>query len=155
MRYAAILTPLGPLTVFENEGALVAIEFGRADGGASSPLLDAAVRQLVAYFDARLEVFSLPLAPRGTPFQQKLWKRLSSIPFGTVQSYGELAGLLGVSARAVGGACGANPIPVVIPCHRVIAAGARLGGYSGGDGPATKRALLALEGASLDAGGAD
>ncbi|HJO68653.1 MAG TPA: methylated-DNA--[protein]-cysteine S-methyltransferase [Rhodospirillales bacterium] len=154
MRHTAILSPLGPLTVFEDEGALVAIEWGRGAGGASSPLLEDAARQLNAYFDARLEVFSLPLAPRGTPFQQKLWKQLSSIPFGEVRSYGELAHLLGVSARAVGGGCGANPIAVVIPCHRVIGAGERLGGYSGGDGPATKRALLALEGVSLERGGA-
>ena len=154
MRYAAILSPLGPLTLFEDEGALVAIEFGSAGGGASSPLLEDAVQQLHAYFDARLEVFPLPLAPRGTPFQQKLWKRLSSIPYGEVRCYGELARSLGVSARSVGRGCGANPIPIVIPCHRVVAAGGRLGGYSGGDGPATKRALLALEGAPLDAGDA-
>jgi methylated-DNA-[protein]-cysteine S-methyltransferase len=140
--------------VFKEEGALAAIEWGRGAGGASSPLLEEATRQLNAYFDARLEAFSLPLAPRGTPFQQKLWKELSSIPFGEVRSYGELARLLGVSARAVGMGCGANPIAVVIPCHRVIAAGGRLGGYSGGDGPVTKRALLALEGVTLDAGGA-
>lgn len=146
MPHASLTCPLGPLTVFEEQGAIVALEWGRAGNPEPSPLLKEALHQLDAYFDRRLTRFELPLWPAGSPFQRAVWERMRAIPYGEARSYGELAAALGNVARAVGGACGRNPIPIVIPCHRVVGGAGRLGGYSGGDGQATKRALLALEG---------
>jgi methylated-DNA-[protein]-cysteine S-methyltransferase len=103
------------------------------------------VRQLRAYFSGELESFNLPLAPEGTPFQLEVWHRLRDIPFGETMSYGEIARLLhrpGAS-RAVGLANGSNPIPLVIPCHRVIGSNGKLTGYGGG--LPIKEKLLALE----------
>jgi methylated-DNA-[protein]-cysteine S-methyltransferase len=108
-------------------------------------ILTETIRQLRAYFSGALESFSLPLAPEGTPFQLEVWRRLCDIPFGETMSYGELARLIhrpGAS-RAVGLANGSNPIPLVIPCHRVIGSNGRLTGYGGG--LPIKEKLLALE----------
>ena len=92
-------------------------------------------------------MFDLPLAPEGTAFQKRVYAAMQRIPFGGMRSYGELAAELGSAARAVGGACGSNPLPIVIPCHRVVAAGGGLGGFSGGAGASTKTWLLHHEGA--------
>lgn len=148
MAYVCIPSPFGLLTIFEDEGALVALEWGRApEGGAGdTPLLRDARRQLDAYFDGALREFDLPLQPAGTAFQRRVWARLRDIPYGSTETYGALARELATSARALAGACGANPLPVIVPCHRVVAASGALGGYSGGEGVATKRALLRLEG---------
>lgn len=146
MSHASLASPFGPLTVFEEAGAIVAIEWGRAGGGDRSSLLDQAAGQLAAYFDGRLKHFDLPLALRGTPFQREVWSRMRHIPYGQVRTYGELANEMGSAPRAVGGACGRNPIPIVVPCHRVVGRGGLLTGYSGGEGVETKRALLRLEG---------
>ncbi|WP_165066988.1 methylated-DNA--[protein]-cysteine S-methyltransferase [Paludisphaera rhizosphaerae] len=99
-----------------------------------SPILDEARRQLDAYFDGRSQGFELPLVISGTPFQEKVWKALAKVPYGETVSYAELAGKIGnpSGSRAVGGANGRNCIAIVIPCHRVIAAGGRLGGFGGG-----------------------
>ncbi len=140
-------SPLGSLTLFEESGALVAIEWGRAPGSASSPMLAEAVKQLDAYFDGRLRAFDMPLTPAGTAFQRTVWTLIRDIPYGATRTYGEFARTLGTAPRPVGGACGRNPIPIVIPCHRVIGTGGRMTGYSGGEGVATKRALLRLEAA--------
>jgi methylated-DNA-[protein]-cysteine S-methyltransferase len=104
-----------------------------------------AVRQLRDYFAGRRTEFDLPLAPEGTPFQRAVWRQLQDIPYGETISYGELARRVGnpKASRAVGSANGANPIPIMIPCHRVIAAGGKLGGFGGG--LRTKQALLDLE----------
>lgn len=147
MPYLAISSPLGPLTVFEDNGAVVAIEFGRAPGGDDTPLLREARRQLDSYFDGDLRQFSLPLAAGGSAFQRAVWTAISAIPYGETRTYGELAKTVRSAARAVGGACGRNPIPIVVPCHRVVGAAGRLTGYSGGEGIDTKRTLLALEAA--------
>jgi methylated-DNA-[protein]-cysteine S-methyltransferase len=101
--------------------------------------------QLDAYFDAALTSFDLPLAPPGTDFQGRVWRALTEIPWGETLSYGALARRLASAPRPVGVACGRNPIPIIIPCHRVIAADGGLGGYSGDGGVDTKRALLRLE----------
>src|SRR5690606_21932567 len=96
-----------------------------------------------------------PLAPAGSPFEQKVWAAMQRIPYGTTQRYGEIARLVGGVPRAVGVACGRNPIPIIIPCHRIIgtsASGNRLGGYSGRGGAETKQFLLGLEGAALPFG---
>jgi methylated-DNA-[protein]-cysteine S-methyltransferase len=142
-------TPLGPITLFEEERALIAIESGRAPDAESTALLREAKRQLDAYFDGELQVFDLPLAPRGSDFQISVWQELRRIPYGALKTYGEIAKLLGTASRAVGGACARNPLPIVVPCHRVVGTGDRLTGYSGGGGLDTKRALLRLEGAIL------
>lgn len=145
MPYLSFSTPHGPLTVFEDDGALVAIEWGQGPDPTSSPVLDAAREQLGAYFQGRRRQFDLPLRPTGTPFQLRVWEVMRAIPFGSVRTYGALARELGSAPRAVGQACGRNPLPIVIPCHRVVGAGGQLTGYSGGEGVATKRALLHLE----------
>ena len=147
MPYLCINTLVGSLTVFEDAGALIAIEWGRPADPQQSPLLDEAVAQLQAYFDRRLRVFDLPLRPGGTPFQQRVWSAMAEIPYGETRSYGDLAHAVDSAPWAVGGACGRNPIPIVVPCHRVVASGGAIGGFSGGHGLPTKRALLSLEGA--------
>jgi len=109
-------------------------------------LLDEAARQLQAYFEGKLSHFDLPLAPAGSPFENRVWTEMQQIPYGETRCYGDLAAAIGSAPRAVGGACGRNPIPIVVPCHRGLAK-TGMGGYSGQGGLDTKRALLRLEGA--------
>lgn len=149
MGSVSIDTPVGKLLVVELDNAIVSVRWSRSPGGAPSPLLAEARRQLIAYFAGKLKKFDLPLAPSGTGFQHRVWGRMLDIPYGQTISYGEMAKHLKSAARAVGGACGANPIPIIVPCHRVMAAHGRDGGYSGQGGVATKRHLLQLEGAAL------
>jgi methylated-DNA-[protein]-cysteine S-methyltransferase len=150
MPQLSLITPLGDITLSEEEGAIVALDWGRGRDRTETPLLRRAASLLHDYFDGRPVVFDLPLAPHGTPFRQTVWAALRRIPAGETRSYIEIAREVGCrSARAIGGANGANPIPILIPCHRVVAAGGALGGYSGGDGPTTKRYLLDLEHRSL------
>lgn len=144
-------SPLGPLTLTEEDDALTALDWRREPADEESPLLAEAARQLRAYFAGTLRTFDLPLAPRGTAHQHAVWRTMQTIPFGATMSYGALAVAIGSSPRAVGTACGRNPIPIIIPCHRVLAADDRIGGYSGAGGLATKRFLLALEGAPAKA----
>lgn len=139
-------SPVGTLTLFEDQDALVALDWGWVEGGTETPLLEAARQQLEDYFAGQRQDFALPLAPHGTAFQQKVWTAMAAIPYGQTRTYGQLAGLLGTAPRAVGGACGRNPLPIIVPCHRVLAAQGRLGGYSGLDGLESKRFLLTLEG---------
>ena len=143
-------SPLGRLTLFEEDGRLVALDWGgkRAAGEPTSVLREAK-RQLAAYFEGRRRAFALPLAPWGSPFELRVWQLMTDIPYGETRSYGDLARELAAAPRAVGQACGRNPLPILIPCHRVLAAEGRLGGYSGGKGTETKRRLLMLEGALL------
>jgi len=152
LRFDVMTSPIGDLTLYTHEdGALTAIDFGsrpvqanaRRDVGACA----AARRQLEEYFAGKRRTFTLALRPLGSPFQQQVWKALLEIPFGTTTSYGEIARRLGpgTSARAVGSANGANPIPIVIPCHRVIGANGSLTGYGGGI--SRKAKLLELENA--------
>ena len=144
-------TPVGRLVVHEADGAITRIAWEDAPPPCppASATLAAARDQIDAYFARRRDTFGLPLAPGGTPFQQTVWRQLRAIPYGATQTYGDLARTLGSSPRAVGRACGENPIPIVIPCHRVLAAGGGTGGYSGAGGVATKHQLLALEGITL------
>lgn len=113
--------------------------------GPVSPVLVQAAAQLAEYFAGQRQSFTIPLAPRGTPFQQEVWRALCAIPYGQTRSYGQLAAALGrpSAARAVGGACRRNPIWLMIPCHRVVGASGSLTGYAGG--LERKKALLALE----------
>lgn len=138
-------TPVGPLTLHEEDGAIVALTWDD-EPGLSSPLLERAARQLAEYFAGDRQSFDLPLAPKGTDFQQQVYRAMQAIPFGETRSYGEIAASLDGCARAVGSACGSNPIPVIIPCHRVLASGGKPGGFSGKGGLDTKKRLLDLEG---------
>ncbi len=153
MAHVVVPSPLGDLTIFEEGGSIVALEFGRAPAGQGKPsaLSRRAARQLDEYFDGKRRAFDLPLAPAGTAFQRRVWARLAAIPAGRVETYGAIARKLKSGARAVGAACGANPIPVLIPCHRVLGAGGGMGGYSGEGGVATKRWLLEHEGVTVPA----
>jgi len=148
-------SPVGELRIVEQGGAIVAIEFSpftdvdgrpRGDRDDTQPVLVETVRQLRAYFDRDLKEFDLPLAPVGTDFQARVWDQLREIGYGETASYGQIAGRLGLTghgARAVGLANGRNPIPIVIPCHRVVGANGTLTGYAGG--LERKQTLLDLE----------
>ncbi len=146
-RRLTLQSPLGPLTLEEEGGNLVALGWGENHYESGTILLAEAHRQLEDYFKGRRQAFDLPLAPRGTAFQQRVWQRLREIPYGRTLSYGALAAALSTGPRAVGMACARNPLPLLIPCHRVIGSNGALTGYSGGEGLATKRYLLRLEGA--------
>jgi methylated-DNA-[protein]-cysteine S-methyltransferase len=149
MPQLSLLTNLGDLTISEDDGAIVALDWGRGRDQAETPLLRRARDQLQDYFDGKRLTFDLPLAPHGSAFQKRVWAALCTIPPGETRSYADIARAIGSAPRAVGGANGANPIPIFIPCHRVVAADGSLGGYSGGEGPATKRFLLDLESRAL------
>lgn len=140
-----VASPLGDLTLTSAGGKLTAVSWGRAVREDSDPLLDETARQLDQYFAGTRQDFDLPLAPAGTPFRQQVWKAMQAIPYGGTLSYGDVARALSSAPRAVGGACGANPIPIIIPCHRILGSGGAAGGYSGGAGLATKSWLLDLE----------
>ncbi|GAB4252916.1 MULTISPECIES: methylated-DNA--[protein]-cysteine S-methyltransferase [Deferrisoma] len=145
-------TPVGPLTLTAERGALVGIRFG-AGGPPAAPsgtVLAQAARELEEYFGGGRKAFTVPLRfpPGSTAFRLRVWEALRRIPYGETRTYGDLARELGTSARAVGGACRHNPIPIVVPCHRVVARSG-LGGYAGewenGAAEAVKRRLLELE----------
>ena len=144
--------PPGGLLLSATETAITGLHFmdeaPKGVGGASA-LLDEAQAQLLSYFARERTQFTLPLAPVGTPFRQKVWAALMQIPYGQTITYGELAQAIGnpKACRAVGGANHHNPIPILIPCHRVVGSGGALTGYAGG--LELKRALLKLEGADL------
>jgi len=158
MNYTYLDTPIGPLLIAGDREAIRLIAFPK-NGKAQRPepewtessrgTVGEAVRQLREYFEGRRKEFDLPLAPEGTPFQKTVWRHLCDIPYGETISYGELARRTGnpKASRAVGAANGANPIPVVIPCHRVIGANGKLTGFGGG--LPVKEKLLALESRQL------
>ena len=137
-------SPIGDISVSEDAGAIVAIDWGWGRDQDATPLLRRAREQLHAFFDGELTEFDLPLAPAGTEYRRRVWQALCAIPYGETRSYTDIARVAGGSARSVGQANGSNPIPLIIPCHRVVAT-THLGGYSGGEGLATKRWLLGLE----------
>ena len=142
-------SPLGPLTLVAEDGALARLGWGRARSEDDSNLLTHAAAQLAAYFAGELRDFDLPVAPEGTEHDRRVWRAMQAIPSGETRAYGEIARAIGSAARAVGNACGRNPIPIVIPCHRIVGANGALGGYSGQGGAETKRFLLGLEGAGV------
>ena len=161
-------SPCGPLLCVVNaEGAVIRIEFshGRSAHDVLAEMKDAGIdvvedsqrtaklrRQLAEYFAGTRREFDLELAPEGTPFERSVWEALRQIPFGETRSYGEIAEAIGHpgAARAVGRANGANPIPIVVPCHRVIGANGSLTGFGGG--LENKSRLLELEGGALPFG---
>ena len=153
--WTVIDSPIGQLRLVERDGAITAIDFfpftyadgrPRGDRDDQHPLLLECARQLAAYFAGDLTAFELPLAPVGTDWQQQVWGALREVPFGETATYGDIAYRLGktnAAARAVGLANGQNPIPVMIPCHRIIGADGSLTGYAGGIDK--KQLLLDLE----------
>ena len=153
--WTEIDSPVGPLRLVERDGSITAIEFSpyrdgdgrpRGDRRDDHPVLVEAARQLEEYFAGRRTDFDLPLSPTGTDFQQRVWEQLRGIGYGQTTSYGAIAHRLGMTnaaSRAVGLANGRNPIPIVIPCHRVIGADGTLTGYAGG--LERKQLLLDLE----------
>ncbi|QCO68164.1 methylated-DNA--[protein]-cysteine S-methyltransferase [Luteimonas yindakuii] len=156
VHYTHVDSPVGLLLLAASDAGLHAIGFpenrhpvrmGVDWREGTHPLIEEARRQLAAYFAGERRYFDLPLAPHGTPFQRSVWQALADIPYGVTASYAELATRVGRpgAARAVGAANGRNPLPIVLPCHRVIGAGGDLTGFGGG--LPTKRYLLALEGA--------
>ena len=150
--YQAIVSAPGfALGISCNDDEITAIDFlePRPEQRPASLLAKEAVRQLRSYLQDPAFVFALPLAPAGTAFQRRVWNGIAAIPTGRTRSYGELAAALGSGPRAVGGACGANPYPLVVPCHRVVAAGGGMGGFArqrGGFLLDIKRWLLRHEG---------
>ncbi|SEV88902.1 methylated-DNA-[protein]-cysteine S-methyltransferase [Cognatiyoonia koreensis] len=140
-------SPVGPLGFDATDEAVTALHWGRA-GNLSNGDLAAQLRtELGAYFAGMRRGFTVSVAPRGSDFQQAFYTALCAIPYGETRTYGDLASALNVSAQAIGQACGANPLAILIPCHRVLSAEG-LGGYSGAGGIETKVALLRLEGAA-------
>ena len=140
-------TPLGLVTLIAPGDALTGLRWSRAGREDASPLLDDAAAQLAAYFAGERRSFDLPVSPVGTAHDRAVWQAMRDIPPGETRSYGDIAWTARSNPRAVGGACGRNPLPIIVPCHRIIAARGALGGYSGPGGAEGKRFLLALEGA--------
>lgn len=135
--FCYVSSPLGTLTLSQESDALTGLRFGRLprEGREGlTPLLEEAARQLEEYFAGERREFSLPLAPRGTEFQLRVWAALRTIPYGETRTYGELATLVGnpKASRAVGGASHRNPLSILIPCHRVVGTSGKLTGYAGG-----------------------
>lgn len=157
IRHLTFGSPLGPLTAVEHDAGLGAVymavhkrrpaveTLGPLVAATRSPVLAATAEQLGEYFSRERREFSLPLAPAGTEFQQRVWAALAEIPYGELRSYGELAAILGdpSMAQAVGAANGRNPISIIVPCHRVVGANGSLVGYAGG--LECKQFLLELE----------
>lgn len=144
MPQLSLHTPVGDLTLSEEDGSIVALDWGWGRDQSITPVLADARHQLQAYFDGSSAPFKVPLAAFGTAYRKRVWQALMKVPPGQTCTYGALAALAGGSARSVGTAMSTNPIPIFIPCHRVTGS-LTLGGYSGGDGLPTKRFLLALE----------
>lgn len=141
MPQLSLHTPLGALTVSQEEEGLVALDWGWGCDQQETTLLRHARAQLHAYFDGDLQEFDLPLAPVGSAFRLKVWNALRSIPFGETRAYAEIALEVGGCARAVGQANRSNPLPILIPCHRVVSRNG-IGGFTGEGGVDTKRFLL-------------
>ncbi len=142
----AVDSPLGPLTLIADGVGITALEWrdGRRDG---TPVLEQAAAQLAEYFAGTRQDFTVPIRLTCSDFQRTVCAAMSAIPFGETRTYGDLAQQLGVPAQAIGQACGGNPLPILIPCHRVLGASG-LGGYSGDGGVETKVWLLRHEGAA-------
>jgi len=167
--HASLTTPIGVINLFGTARGLLALALpsepraaaevsvrrllgsGAAIIREDETVLAPALTQLAAYFAGTLRAFDLPLDPRGTPFQRRVWDAVAAVPYGETRSYGEIARAIGHAraVRAVGAANGANPLALIIPCHRVIGSDGKLHGYGGGLD--TKRQLLALERGALRA----
>jgi methylated-DNA-[protein]-cysteine S-methyltransferase len=150
MRWAAVPSPMGDLGIAVDDDGICAVRFTGPGGprwsGAADPLLTAAARQLRGYVEGRLCDFDVPVSVSGgSGFERAVWEQIATIGYGEMRTYGEIARALGDpgAARAVGTACNRNPLPIIVPCHRVVGAGGKLVGFGGG--LARKRFLLELE----------
>ncbi|GAA4678122.1 methylated-DNA--[protein]-cysteine S-methyltransferase [Phytohabitans rumicis] len=150
MRWTVIDSPIDRLSVAVDESGVCGVHFGAVDGAGEvaepEPMLAAAVEEVRAYFAGELTDFTVPLSVRrGSDFERAVWQQMSLIPYGEMRTYGEIAAAVGDpgAARAVGVACNRNPIPVIVPCHRIVGAGGKLVGFGGG--LPRKRFLLELE----------
>ena len=150
MTQLSVHSPVGDLTISEEEGKIVSLDWGWSPIQVKNDLLLKTKLLLDHYFDNENPIFDIPLNPNGTEFQKKVWEIMITIPYGETLTYGQIAKRLNSHARAVGSACGLNPIPIIIPCHRVIGPNGKLVGFSGGEGVETKIHLLELEGAGFD-----
>ncbi|MDJ0637554.1 MAG: methylated-DNA--[protein]-cysteine S-methyltransferase [Paracoccaceae bacterium] len=146
MHRLTVETPVGHLTLTETDDAITRVSW-EARHADNTPLLREASDQIAAYFAGERHDFDLPLRVEGSKLQRATCDAMRAIPFGETRTYGDLARDLNAPAQAIGQTCGGNPIPVIIPCHRVLGA-TSLGGFSGGTGIETKVALLRHEGAA-------
>ncbi len=145
MTQLSVHSPVGDLTISEEDGKIVSLDWGWSPIQKENEILLKTKILLDQYFDGENPTFDIPLDPQGTEFQKNVWNKMLAIPYGEVLTYGEISTHLNSHARAVGMACGQNPIPIIIPCHRVIGKNGKLTGFSGGEGIATKQYLLDLE----------
>lgn len=145
MSQLSVHSPVGDLTISEEDGKIVSLDWGWSPFQEENELLLKTKKLLDQYFDGDNPVFDLPLDPPGTNFQKKVWNIMLEIPYGKFLTYGDISKRLSSHARAVGMACGQNPIPIIIPCHRVLGKDGKLTGFSGGEGVHTKQFLLDLE----------
>ncbi|SDY19004.1 methylated-DNA-[protein]-cysteine S-methyltransferase [Micromonospora pattaloongensis] len=150
MRWTLVDSPIGELSVAADGAGVCGVRFGAIESAAAPELPDeplrAAVAELRAYFAGELTAFTVPLSvPRGSDFERAVWREMTTVPYGETRTYGDVAKALGEpgAARAVGVACNRNPIPVIVPCHRIVGAGGKLVGFGGG--LPRKRHLLELE----------
>jgi methylated-DNA-[protein]-cysteine S-methyltransferase len=150
MPHLSLNSPVGRLTIVEENGFITGLIWGgkAAGPGDATLLLRRAKREIGAYFAGKRHEFDLPIKPNGKPSEIKVWQAMAAIPYGQTRTYGEIAKEVGINARAVGQACGRNPIPILLPCHRVVAANG-LGGFSAPGGSDWKGKLLVLERALL------
>jgi methylated-DNA-[protein]-cysteine S-methyltransferase len=150
MPQLSLHSPLGPLTLSEEDGAIISLDWGWGRDQTETPLLSQACSWLDTWFDdpAAQGAFPLAMAPFGTAYQKKVWAALCAIPVGQTMTYGALAAQVGGSPQSIGQAVGHNPIPILIPCHRIVSLQG-LGGYSGDGGVEDKAWLLTLEGADF------
>ena len=146
MLSASFYTKIGMLSISEAKGSIVSLNWVKRErkNNTDSGLIKEAKRQVEAFLEGNLLVFNLPISPAGSVFQKKVYNQLSNICFGEVRTYGDIAKTIHSSPRAVGNACASNPLPIIIPCHRVLSK-TGLGGYSGAGGVESKRFLLDLE----------
>lgn len=146
MPQLSLHTPIGPVTVSAEDDRIVAVDWGWGRDQEPTPLLLRAKAWLQDYFDGELTPMTLPLDPFGTPYRRRVWQAIGAIPCGAAWTYRQVSETAGGSPRSVGTAMASNPIPLLIPCHRVVGCGAAgrwvIGGYSGGEGIETKRFLL-------------
>lgn len=143
-----IKTPIGLVTIETDDNALTLLGFGahgKTTGALKNRIAEEVALQLNAYFDGKLVQFDLPICTKGSPFRQKVWQALCTVPYGETRTYGEIARQVDSAPRAVGGACSANPISIIVPCHRITGSGGWIGGFTGGEGCATKQLLLKHE----------
>ena len=141
----SLLSSVGQITIFETSNKIIALEWGQVKTQTRSPVLITAKTEIIEYLNNERKEFSIPLHPTGTKFQKSVWAIIAKIPYGQTRTYGEIANQLNSAPRPIGGACGKNPIPIIIPCHRVIGTNNKLIGFSGGFGVQTKQSLIKLE----------